>query len=66
MSTQIKVKALKGNALDMSVWTGRIEVWENGKYIWSKSSGITRLCQSDAMLDAVFMRQDLQGIDTRV
>ena len=60
MKTQIKVKAQKGKVFELSVWTGRIEVWENGKYIWSKGSGITRMCQSDAMLDAVWMRQDLQ------
>ena len=44
---------------DMDLFTGRVELWENGKYIWSKYSKSTRLTYQDAMDDANWMRLEL-------
>ncbi len=36
-------------------YSGRIEYYESGKYLWSKSSEIIRLTKEDAKADAIFL-----------
>lgn len=33
-------------------YVGRVEIWENGKYLYSHSTAITRLTKYDALEDA--------------
>ena len=43
----------------MDVFTGRVECWESGKYIWSKFSRSTRLNHQDAIDDSNWMRLEI-------
>lgn len=40
-------------------YQGKITVYENGRYIWSKSTGINRLTREDARQDAIDYRRSV-------
>jgi len=62
IKTMVKTNSKKSQSIIGKVYTGFIEVTENGRYLWAKFSPSTRLTMEDALLDAEMLKADaLQG-----
>jgi hypothetical protein len=64
---EVKVKHDFPSIIKMHIYQGYVVVKDRkGEYIYSKFTGINRLNESDAMQDAVMLRQEMQYIPERV
>ena len=60
--SEIKVKARRDRRRDTvhgPIWNGFIEVWENGRRMWSQGCPINSTSKADALAEAEEMRNDL-------
>lgn len=52
----------KVSMFSKDTFVGRIKVYENGQYLWSKSAGVHRISREDALDDARRLKEELEEL----
>ena len=55
----VRTHVSRSNDFKFPTWRGSISVWENGRRSWGEFSKITRLTPTEAMTDAINLKNSL-------